>query len=164
MTHEEASHEMEAYAKAHGELERMEEALERKIQALREREQKRVALLHHIKGRCSERLHLYALHNPHLFSPADGRVSLGAFGAMVLQRKGRRIKKKYGHTWADVIQEIKAKGLPFLKVREEIDKEKILSAAQGETSDIGLSGIEVADTECFCIEVSSSPPEEIKEK
>lgn len=162
LSRKEAVSEIKMYASACSELEKVEAEIEKKTQILHEKYRKRVENLQHAKGKCAEQLQLYALYNADVLFEEKRSASLGSIGTIGLRKGKNRVKTSAGNSWEDVMREIKEKNLPFLRVKEEIDKQKILLAASEKGRDnMGLRSITIVSSEYFYIRIAGENAESL---
>jgi len=130
-------------------------AMDRGITAIREAYETPISTLGKAIEEKTALLETWASANPDEFPP--GRKSVEMVQGVIGYRTGMpKLKTLLRWTWAKVLDAIKAAGITeFVRVKEEVDKEAILSAFAQErvtSADLKHFGVEVAQDEAFFVE------------
>ena len=140
---------MRQFAKANSQLKVLEGEIEQQIQKVRDRFAKQIAVLDLEKSHAFDKLKAFAEHHREdLFSKKKSAdYTHGIMGFRISTPKVMGAGKKA----FDLIKELK---LPFLRKKEEIDKDKILGVRKDDKmlSKLEKVGIKVVQIETFYIE------------
>lgn len=149
----EARRELHRFAESTSKLKGIEAEMEEKMQEIREGYSSRVAELTEAKAESFEKLNAFANENKEdLFSK---RKSLELDHGVIGFRTGTpKVKKKTGITWAAALDIVKSMDLPYVRTKEEVDRDKIIATRKDEAAMAPLAkiGITVVQDETFFVE------------
>ena len=141
------------YATAHNELKRVEGELNHKITTLRDKYQNKVESLKEESDDLFTVIQFWVERNREQFEKKRSKELL--HGKIGLRIGTPKLKTKKGFTWASVLVLVKSLSPNLIRVKEEIDKESIISKHKDEEFKAIISsiGVEVVQDESFFIEL-----------
>ena len=157
ITREQCEDVIQLYAEATSKKKAIEAEMEQRIQSVREDYAQEILRLSAQQMDSLEKLQYFSEFNKEEFF--SKKKSLELAHGVIGFRIGTPKVKAVGTTLVKAFQAVKMAGLPFIRTKEELDKDKIISSRKDEISMSKLSaiGLEVVQDETFFVE----PKEEV---
>jgi len=153
VTRDEMEEALGKYAAADARISGINSKMDEEFTKIREKNADALAKAEEEKGAAFERVQVFAVENPDLFSK---RKSLETTHGTIGFRTGTpKLKTKKGFTWASVLEMLKSFGKDFVRTTEEVAKDKLLADRDNEKTAAVMSkcGILVTQDEAFYIEL-----------
>ncbi|MBL0144895.1 MAG: host-nuclease inhibitor Gam family protein [Chitinophagaceae bacterium] len=136
------------YNRATAQLQIIEGKMNAEITTVKEKHEPKINSLQEQKDECFELMQVYAESNPELFGNKKSvEWTHGKFGF----RTGTpKLQTRKGFKWPAVLELVKEKLTGYVRVKEDLDKEKLL--ANRNDIDLKAVGVEVVQDESFFME------------
>ena len=135
------------YNRAVSSLQVIEGKMNAEITAIKEKWETKINTNQQAKDECFELMQVYAEENPELF--ADKKSVEWTHGSFGFRTGMPKLSTRKGFKWPAVFELVKTKFSNYIRVKEELDKEKIM--ADRNDLDLKSIGLEVTQDESFFV-------------